>query len=152
MQPDVTLAAPPVQEAGLKVRVMGPDSPGPSSADLRRLFGGRRLSATRRDRLVGGGRVVAYAAGRVVGLAAYERLETQLRVHDFGIDDRAPDGPSAVAATLLDALEVACLAGGCRQLILLPHGPVDERSLAARGFRRVGGGDTARAYLKVFAI
>ncbi len=138
------------QQPDVQVRVVGPEWQGPSLRDLHRLFRGRRLTAARRERLAGSGRVVAQANGRVVGLAAYERLASELRVHEFGIDAAAKCSVEEVAVTLLDALEVACLAGGGRRLVLLPRATIAAQLLRARGYATISHGISGSWFEKVF--
>jgi hypothetical protein len=82
--------APTPQAAPVQVRVIGPDAACLTPGDLRRLFRGRHLTPARRERLRHSGRVVAACDQRVVGLAAYERVDTELRVHEFGVDAETP--------------------------------------------------------------
>ena len=118
----------------MQVRVMGPDCAGLTQTDLRRLFRGRRLTPARRVRLANSGRVVAACGNRIVGVAAYDRTDVELRVHEFGIDSLSPCSARQVALALLEALEVACLAGGGRRLVLLPRTSVEPDLLGERGF------------------
>ena len=64
----------------MQFRVLGPDSGGPTTPDLRRLFRGQRMTAARRSRLCQSGRLLALCGTRVVGLAAYERSDREMRV------------------------------------------------------------------------
>jgi hypothetical protein len=143
-----------VEDAGVasavRVRVVGPDAAGVSAGDMRRLFRGRRLTAARRERLSNGGRVVAACGSRVVGLAAYEREGGELRVHEFGVDESTPCTPDQVATALLDALEVACLAGGGRRLVLLPRAAVAADLLRTRGFVPIAEGCAGSWFEKHF--
>ena len=114
--------------------MLGPDAACLTPADLRRVFRGRHLTPARRERLRQSGRVVAACGKRVVGVAAYERADDELRVHEFGIDDSAPCRMDEIAAVLLDAIEVACLAGGGRRVVLLPRAAIADHLLRVRGF------------------
>jgi hypothetical protein len=118
----------------MQVRVVGPDSAGLTPTDLRRLFRGRRLTPARRQRLAASGRVTASCEGRMVGVAAYERVDYELRVHEFGVDAASVCAAGQIASALLDALEVACLAGGGRRLVLLPRAALSTDLLRDRGF------------------
>ena len=152
MQPETRAHPQALTDTVMKVCVMGPDVPGPSHEDLRRLFRGHRLSPVRRARLNDCGRVVAHCEGRIVGLAAYERLEVEVRVYEFGVDEQSPCGVEAVVTGLLDALEVACLAGGCRRLVVVPHGQVEDRFFADRGFNAVTHGSASHLFEKRFEV
>jgi len=123
--------------APMQFRVLGPDSAGLSPTDLRRLFPGQRLTVARRNRLVQGGRILALCGTRVVGLAAYERTDRDLRVGEVGIDPDSACGADAIANGLLDALELACLAGGTRRLVLLPSAGVADSLLRLRGYTAI---------------
>lgn len=140
----------PRQAAPMQVRVVGPDSAGLTPTDLRRLFRGRRLTPARRERLAQSGRVTATCAGRVVGVAAYERVDFELRVHEFGVDAAAPCDVEQIATALLDALEVACLAGGGRRLVLLPRAAISAALLRGRGFVNIAEGCAGSWYEKTF--
>jgi hypothetical protein len=147
--PDQTASnpvAPPVQ-----VRVVGPDGGPVPPTDLRRLFRGRRLTPARRARLAQSGRVVAASAGRIVGIAAYERADGELRVHEFGVDTGATlYTTDQVVNALLDALEVACLAGGGRRLVLLPRAAIAGTILRRRGFVTIAEGCAGSWFEKSF--
>ena len=133
----VTESARPGVPAPMRFRVLGPDSAGLSPTELRRLFRGQRLTAARRNRLGQCGRILALCGSRVVGLAAYERTERELRVGEVGIDPDSACGTDAIANGLLDALELACLAGGVRRLVLLPHAGIADVVLCGRGYTTI---------------
>ena len=137
--------------APVKLRVVGPDAACLSSADLHRLFRGRSLTPARRARLLNGGRVLAACGTRVVGLAGYERSDGELRVHEFAVDSTAPSPADEIATALLDALEMACLAGGGRRLVLLPRAASATHLLRARGFVPIAEGSAGSWFEKVFA-
>jgi hypothetical protein len=118
-------------------RVLGPDVGGVSNADLRRLFKGQRLTAARRNSLECGGRILALCGPRVVGLAAYERTDQELRVGEFGVDTESSCGSRVIANGLLEALELACLAGSVPRLVLLPRGDIFDNVLRERGYRSI---------------
>lgn len=128
----------------------GPEGCALSPADLRRLFQGRRLTPARRERLAASGRVVARFGSRIVGLAAYETLGYEVRVHEFGADTGCPVPAEQIAGVLLDALEVACLAGGARRLVLLPRAVVLPGLLRARGFVTMAEGCAGSWFEKSF--
>jgi hypothetical protein len=135
----------------VKVRVVGPDAACLTPTDLRRLFRGRRLTAARRERLANSGRVLAACGTRMVGLAAYERTDGELRVHEFAVDATTPCAGDEIATALLDALEMACLAGGGRRLILLPRAASADHLLRARGFVPIAEGSAGSWFEKLFA-
>ncbi len=135
----------------MQVKVLGPDCAPLSAADLRRLFRGRRLTPARRDRIAQSGRVVATCANRTVGMAAYDRADGELRVHEFAVDiSTLPCAEDQVINALLDALEVACLAGGGRRLVLLPRAAIATSLLRRRGFVTIAEGCAGSWFEKTF--
>ena len=134
----------------MQVRVLGPDCAPLSASDLRRLFRGRRLTPARRDRLAQSGRVVAACGPRTVGVAAYDRTDGELRVHEFAVDDTSLCAEDQIANALLDALEAACLAGGGRRLVLLPRAAVADSLLRRRGFVTIAEGCAGSWFEKTF--
>jgi hypothetical protein len=134
----------------MQVRVVGPDAPALTAAELHRLFRGRRLTPARRARLAASGRVTAACGNRVVGVAAYERTDVELRVHEFGIDPSSACPADQIVGTVLDALEIACLAGGVRRLVLLPRAVVAEQLLPLRGFVTIAEGCAGSWFEKMF--
>ena len=140
----------PAQTPAMQVRVVGPDCASLTPTELRRLFRGRRLTPARRERLAQSGRVTATCAGRVMGVAAYERVDLELRVHEFGVDAASPCAVEQIANALLDALEVACLAGGGRRLVLLPRASISPALLRERGFVNIAEGCAGSWYEKTF--
>jgi len=134
----------------VQVRVVGPEAACLNTTDMRRLFRGRRLTPARRERLRHSGRVVAACGSRVVGLAAYERADGELRVHEFGVDEGAACTLDQVATALLNALEIACLAGGGRRLVLLPRAALTSHLLRSRGFVPIAEGCAGSWFEKLF--
>jgi hypothetical protein len=140
-----------VGTAPMCFRVLGPDSGGISLADIRRLFKGQRLTPARRGRIERGGRILALCGRRVVGLAAYDRSDRELRVEELGLDAASPCPPAAIADGLLDALELGCVAGNVRRLVLMPRvGPLDD-VLRRRGYAAIANGPSGTWYEKRFA-
>jgi hypothetical protein len=136
----------------MQVKVVGPDCAPLSATDLRRLFRGRRLTPARRDRLAQSGRVIAVCGNRTVGVAAYDRTDDELRVHECGVDAASMLCTEAqVVNALLDALEVACLAGGGRRLVLLPRAAIGGSILRRRGFVTIAEGCAGSWFEKTFA-
>jgi hypothetical protein len=136
----------------MQVRVLGPDCAPLSASDLRRLFRGHRLTPARRSRLAQSGRIVAACGNRTVGVAAYDRADGELRVHEFGVDTTSTlCTEEQVVHALLDALEVACLAGGGRRLVLLPRAAIASSLLRRRGFVTIAEGCAGSWFEKTFA-
>jgi hypothetical protein len=122
---------------GLQVALVGPDAPGPSVPDLRRLFSGRTLSRARRERLATATKIVARHGGRALGLAAYDCAGDDLRVVEVALEPSLCFGAQDVLHQLLDAIELAALAGGCRRIVLLPAAIVAATQLNRLGFSLV---------------
>ena len=133
---------PPVAPfAPIQVRVVGPDSVELQSVELSRMAPGRPVSRLQREHLEHATRVVARAGDRVVGVAAYERLGNELRVLDLRLDPVPPPMCATdVVRQLLDALEVAALAGGCRRIVLLPAAVIAATALERLGYRIIAEG------------
>lgn len=148
--PTALEAAPASTVPSLHVGVSGPEGCALSPSDLRRLFHGRRLTPARRERLAASGRVVARCGPRIVGLAAYEPLGYEVRVHEFGADTTCTVPAEQIAGVLLDALEVACLACGARRLVLLPRAVVMPGLLRSRGFETMAEGCAGSWFEKAF--
>lgn len=136
--------------APMHFRVLGPDTGGVSLADLRRLFRGQRLTLARRSRLGQGGRILALYGSRVVGLAAYDRNDRELRVDEVGIDAHSACEPEKIADGLLDALELGCVAGSVRRLVLLPRAGLVDELLKRRGYAAIAHGAAGTWYEKRF--
>ena len=121
----------------MQFRMLGPDSGGPKVSDLRRLFRGQRLTTARRSRLGQSGRILAMCGTRVVGLAAYERFDREMRVTELGLDHDSACGIEQIVEGLLDSLELACMAGATRRLILLPRATAADAVLRRRGYTSI---------------
>jgi hypothetical protein len=128
----------PLAVTPVHFQVLGPDNGGVAPADLRRLFPGQRLTAARRNRLGRGGRILAMCGSRVVGMAAYDRAEGELRVYEIGMDPGSSCGTDEIASGLLDALELACMASGARRLLLSPRAALTGSLMRRRGYVTVG--------------
>ena len=135
----------------MQVKVLGPDCAPLSPADARRLFRGRRLTPARRDRLAQSGRIVAACGNRAVGVVAYDGVDDELRVHEFGLDTTSTwCSEEQVINALLDALEVACLASGGRRLVVLPRAALAVPVLTRRGFVTIAEGCAGSWFEKTF--
>lgn len=126
--------------ASLTVRVVGPESPILGPADVRRLFAGRTLSRIRRDRLASSHRVLVLRGQRAIGLAAFDRCDDELRVCELAVEPSICHGAHDILRQLLDALELACLAGGARRVVLLPAAVVAATTLERYGYEAVAEG------------
>lgn len=129
-------------------RVLGPDGGGPSLSELRRLFRGQRMSATRRSRLEQSGRIVALSGPKVVGLAVYEQSDRDLRVHEVGMDLDSACGLDGISDGLLEALELACLASGARRLLLMPRAGFSAVVLNRRGYLAIAASGPAGSWFE----
>ena len=133
MMPAAALGA----DAPVHFKVLGPDAGGVSLADLRRLFRGQRMTLARRARLSRGGRILALCGKRIVGLAAYDRTDRELRVDELGIDAASACPADSIADALLDALELGCVAGSVTRLMLLPRTSRFDEVLGRRGYAAI---------------
>jgi hypothetical protein len=124
----------------MQVRILGPDAEALTAADLRRLFPGPAMNAARLERLNGWSRVIAACGARVVGLATYQRIDSDLRVPDFAIDTECTCRPADILHAIVDALELACLAAGCHHLVMTPPGASAQAVLNARGYATINEG------------
>jgi hypothetical protein len=88
---------------------------------------------------------------RVVGLAAYERSEGEVRVYELGMDTESSCGTDEIANSLLDALELACMASGARRLLLMPRAVLSPTLTRCRGYVTMGEGGPGAWVQKTFA-
>jgi hypothetical protein len=116
----ITSATCDQQPSRLEVRVTGPDSEPLSDAELRRLFPGSALTQSRLERLRDWPRVSVHCGERLAAVATCHKTDAELRVPDIGLDRQCACSLQGVVHALLDALELAGLAGGCRRLVLMP--------------------------------
>jgi hypothetical protein len=116
--------------SGLAVTIAGPERE-LSSDDIHRLFHGERLTRARRDRLARHPRVLIMCGTTIVGAAVYERIASELRVHEFAVDRQASCVSGDVAGALLKALDLAGLAGGDRRIVLTPRAVIYGSALRA---------------------
>jgi hypothetical protein len=127
----------PAEDARFQVCVVDRDAALPSEADIKRLFGSSLAAATRHDRLAHHPRLVVSCVGVPVGIAAYERIGDDLRVPEFVVARSVLCSNEEVAETLINALEIACLATGGRQVVVARvPGPV-AKMLVRRGYQQV---------------
>jgi hypothetical protein len=106
---------------------------------LRRLFPPTALTDARLERLTTWSRVLATCDGVVVGVATYRRTDQELRVADFGVDESCACSISEIVGALVDALELACMAGGCHRVLLIPPLPTIA-ALRKRGYAVISEG------------
>jgi len=132
-------------------RVLGPDSAGLTAADVRRLFRGRRVTAAMRNRLAHGSRILVMCGPRIVGIAAYDRTDTEVRVYEIGMDTESACGTDEIANRLLEALELACLACGARRLLVWPQAVLSPVLTTRRGYAATGDGGASTWVQKTFA-
>jgi hypothetical protein len=110
----------------LDVTIEGPDCPRLSDADLRRLFPGSTLTGVRLNRLRNWPRLVVRHENVPIALATYTQIDGETQIPDFAIDLparlKSSDGTLRRRAryALLDAIELASIAGACRRIVLIP--------------------------------
>ena len=120
--------------AATQVRILGPECPPISTTDLQRLFAGAALTPARCTRLAEWSRVVAACGDCVVAVATYQRIDTDLRVPDFAVDPRCGCSTYNIIGTVVDALELACLAGGGHRIVIMPPTATAGNYLVKRGY------------------
>jgi hypothetical protein len=135
----------------LHVRIVGADLPALAPGDFRRLFSGRSLSRVRRERIESSTRALALCGDRVIGLAAYERTPLGLRVFELACEPTLCFSTHDITRHLLDAIELACVAGGCGRLVLEPSAVVATGPLEWLGYRLVADGSHGGWLEKRFA-
>lgn len=126
--------APPA--TAFRVQVVGTDATPVPPADLARLFPRLRPFSPRFDRLAHSPRVEVSDGPLLVGVAIYLRTEDELRVPELAATSGRGSSTREVLNALFDALEVACLAGGHRRLIVTPP-PSALAMLQRRGFELI---------------
>lgn len=103
----------------LEATILGPHCAALDDGEVRRIFPGGALTEQRLDRLRRWPRIVVRRGGILVGAATCERAHSEFVVPDIGLAEEAEDSRDVISA-LLDAIESACLAGGCRRIVLSP--------------------------------
>lgn len=124
-------AWPTPQPAALDLRVEGPEVQGLTDADIRRLFPDR-ISGDRLNRLRNWPRIVVRIDEIPVGVATYTQTPIETQVPDFAVEIphsielNHPDVRRQVMASVIDAIEIASLAGGCHRIVIVPAGSIKE--------------------------
>ena len=114
---------PSSKRVDLDVLVEGPDVRGLTDAEVRRLFSG---TGARLNRLRNWPRVVVRVDDALAGVATYTQTPFEMHIPDFAV--RVPSAVGAdrsglaqrVLDALLNAIEVASLAGGCHRIVVIP--------------------------------
>jgi hypothetical protein len=84
--------------------------------------------------------VLATHGPRLVGLSSFERVNDEIRVHEFAFETDPYFSPQDILRPVLEALELACLASGGRRIVLLPQAVVALSPLERLGYRLVNEG------------
>ena len=117
---------PSIERGALDVLVEGSDVRGLTDADVRRLFPGSTLTGVRLNRLRNWPRVVVRVDDTLAGVATYTQTPFEMQIPDFAVSIPSTMGANRYGLTkrvldaLLDAIEVASLAGGCHRIVLIP--------------------------------
>jgi hypothetical protein len=109
----------------LDVMIEGPEATALRDADLRRLFPGSSLTGARLNRLRNWPRFVVRLDHTPVGLATYTQVDGETQIPDFAVDLPRTTAAAGmldrrIMYALLDAIELAALAGACRRIVLIP--------------------------------
>lgn len=115
--------------------LLGPDCAPIDDGDVRRLFAGRAVTEQRLDRLSRWPRILVRRGDAIVGAATCECSHSEFLVPDIGVAENGT-ATREVIDTLVDAIESASLAGGCRRIVLSPP-RVGLAILERRGYRTV---------------
>ena len=114
-------------------------------ADVRRLFPGSSPSGVRLNRLRNWPRVVVRVDDTVAAVATYTQTSFETQIPDFAIGIPSAVGSERsrlaerVLDALLDAIELASLAGECQRIVLIPSvASVDD--MERRGYAVVEDG------------
>ena len=122
-------------------RVLGPYAP-VDSHDLDRVFSGNstRPDGPRLERLTVSSKILVLYDSRVVGIVAYENHGEDLRVHELALAPGTAYCSERIIDVALDALELACLAGGARRIVVTSRAGMCRPPLWRRGFVRIDEG------------
>jgi hypothetical protein len=129
---------PSSKRVDLDVLVEGPDLRGLTDAEVRRLFSGSTLTGARLNRLRNWPRVVVRVDDTLAGVATYTQTPFEMQIPDFAV--RVPSAVGTdrsglaqrVLDALLNAIEVASLAGGCHRIVVIPS--TGAADLEGRGY------------------
>lgn len=118
---------------------------GLAEADVRRLFPGTTLTVGRLNRLRHWPRLVVRVDDMPAGVATYTQTPFEMQIPDFSVHVPANGDAERSALRhrvlneLLDAIELASMAGGCRRIVVIPS-RVDAGHLERRGYVGVNEG------------
>lgn len=124
-------AWPTPEPVALDLQVEGPEVRGLTDADIRRLFPGQN-SGDRLNRLRNWPRIVVRIDEVPVAVATYTQTPIETQVPEFAVDIppsielNHADVRRQVMASLIDAIEIASLAGGCRRIVIVPAGRIKD--------------------------
>jgi hypothetical protein len=136
-------AWPTPEPVRLDLRVEGSDARALADGDVRRLFPGH-IAGERLNRLRNWPRILVRIDDVPVGVATYTQTPIETQIPDFAVDiPRSVDldhtnARRQVMDSLLDAIEIASLAGGSRRIVIVPVGGIKD--LLRHGYLAVSEG------------
>jgi len=135
----------------LSVRVLGAHAP-LAAEDFAEALGtdGGVAESSRLRHLQACSKILVLCGSRVVGLAAYENHGDELRVRELATTSNQSCGRQRIVEAALDALELACLAGGAQRILIPTRRMQDPSPLCRRGFTPVNGRFRAKWLQKRF--
>lgn len=122
----------------MNIDVLDPGAP-INSDDLDRVFrgNGKRPARQRFERETACPKMLVLDDSLVMALVVYEIHNDELRVHELATAFKTGCEPEKIVDAALDALELACLAGGAHRLVVTSRAGTWWPVLSRRGFTRI---------------
>lgn len=122
----------------MNIDVLDPGAP-INSDDLDGVFrgNGKRPARRRFERATACPKMLVLDGSHVMGLVVYEIHNDELRVHELATALKTGCEPEEIIDVALDALELACVAGGTHRLVVTSRAGTCWPALSRRGFARI---------------